>query len=273
MDDLSEKEQIELMREWWKENGTFVIAGIVLGVGGILGFNFWKSSQLETQLAASVQYEALTEDVADNRVEPAEAIAASIQADYAATIYADQARLAMAKLYMDQGRDDDAAQQLQALLDAGNSDELRKVARLRLAKINLYQGKPEAVLTLLEGFAESGFAARYSEAIGDAHVALGNYAEAEAAYSTAMNAPDADQLLDRSLLQMKIVDLPDSGSGDPVMPEVEAPEIEASDVESSAADMPEVESSDVDLPEAERSDAEPPAAATDEDAASEEPGA
>ncbi len=236
MDDLSEKEQIDLIREWWKENGTFVIAGIVLGVGGIVGFNLWKSSQLETRISASTQYEALTEEVAGNRVEPAEAIADAIQAEHAETIYADQARLAMARLYMDQGRDQDAAQQLQGLIDSGNSEEIRMVARLRLAKVNLYQGKPEAVLALLEGFENSGFAARYSEAIGDAHVALGNYAEAEAAYLTAINAPDAGQVLDQALLQMKIVDLPETSSDVPVMPEADAADADA------AADADEGES-------------------------------
>ena len=236
MDDLSEKEQIDLIREWWKENGTFVIAGIMLGVGGIVGFNTWKSGQLETRESASSQYEELTVEVSDNRIEPAEEIADTILSEYGDTIYADQTRLALARLYMDAGRDQDAAEQLQALIDAGNSEEIRKVARLRLAKINLYQGEPEAVLALLEGYEDSGFAARYSEAIGDAHVALGNYAEAEAAYLAAINAPDAQQLLDQALLQMKIVDLPETSADAPAMPEAAAPEAAADDAADDVTD-------------------------------------
>lgn len=219
MDDLSEKEQIELIREWWKENGTYVIAGIVLGVGGIVGFNLWKGGQLETRISASTQYEALTTEVAENRVEPAEAIADALLADFGDTIYADQARLAMARLYMDQGRDQDAADELQALIDAGNSDEVKMVARLRLAKVHLYQGKPESVLELLEGYEGSGFAPRYNEAIGDAHAALGNYAEAEAAYLEAMSDPSAQQLIDPALVQMKLVDLPEISADVPVTPQ------------------------------------------------------
>ena len=32
---LSEKEQVEKLRQWWKENGPFVIGGLVLGVGDV----------------------------------------------------------------------------------------------------------------------------------------------------------------------------------------------------------------------------------------------
>ena len=48
---LSEKEQIEEMKAWWKENGSYVIAGLILGVGGIWGFNAWRSSQLDTPVS------------------------------------------------------------------------------------------------------------------------------------------------------------------------------------------------------------------------------
>ena len=104
MDDLSEKEQIEVMRSWWKENGTYVVLGIVIGVGGIFGLNQWRANQLETQIAASDLFEDLAEEIAENRLEPAEALASDMYGDYGTTIYADQARLAMARLYMDQGR-------------------------------------------------------------------------------------------------------------------------------------------------------------------------
>jgi predicted negative regulator of RcsB-dependent stress response len=206
---LSEKEQIEQIRDWWKENGTYVIAGIVLGVGGIVGFNVWKGSQTNTRVEASNRYEELAEEVAENRLDAAETIAADISSQYAGTIYADQAHLAMARLYMDQGRDQDAAEELQTLIDAGNSDEMKMIARLRLAKVLLYQGKPEDVLTLLSGYDDSGFASRYAEALGDAQYALGNYAEAEAAYARALDDPRAAQLMDTALIQMKINDIPD----------------------------------------------------------------
>jgi predicted negative regulator of RcsB-dependent stress response len=207
---LSEKEQIEEIRAWWKENGNYVIAGLVLGIGGIFGFNQWKSANLQTQLEASALYESLVNEVADDRPDPAELIAADIYANYPETVYADEARLAMARLFMDQGRDEDAAAELRALVSSGGFNELQMVGRLRLAKILLYQGKAEEVLTLLEGHTDSAFAPRFDEIIGDAHFALGNFEMAQVAYLQALSEPAASQVLDTNLVQMKINDLPEN---------------------------------------------------------------
>jgi len=222
---LSEKEQIEEIRAWWKENGTYVIAGLVIGIGGILGFNQWKSSQLNTQLEASALFESLLDEVAANKLEPAQAIAADIYESYAETVYADEARLAMARILMDQGRDQDAAAVLQVLVTDGSHAEIQMAGRLRLAKILLFQNKPEEVLTLLDGSDGSAFDPRYNEVIGDANLELGRYQEAEAAYQAAMADPRASQMLDTALVQMKINDLPDISS-------------QTADTEQPAASMP-----------------------------------
>ena len=217
---LSEREQIDAMRSWWSENGTWVVLGIVIGVGGIFGLNQYRSSQLETQVAASTLFEALAEEISNDAVEPAEALVADMVSDYPQTIYADQARLAMARLYMDQGRDEDAAASLRALLDSEGDAQMKQVARLRLAKVMLYQDRAADVLALLEGQTESGFSAKYFEAIGDAHTQLGNYAEAEEAYLAAVGDPLAAQVVDTALLQMKISDLPDGlNAGEVITPE------------------------------------------------------
>lgn len=222
---LSEKEQLDEMRAWWKENGTYVIAGLVIGIGGILGFNQWKSSQLNTQLGASALYESLLDQVADNRLEPSQTIASDIYSQYPETVYADQARLAMARILMNQGRDEDAAAVLQSLVTDGTHEEIQSVGRLRLAKILLFQNKPEDVLTLLDGSDGSAFASRNNEVIGDAYFELGQYQQAEAAYQAAMADPRVSQMLDTALVQMKINDLPDilSQATDTAEPAVSTP--------------------------------------------------
>ena len=241
MEDLSEKEQIERMRGWWEENGNYVIAGVVLGVGSILGWNYWQSSRLEERMAASTTFEALAEEVAENRVDDAEAIAATLYAEHAETIYADQARLAMARLYMDQGRDQDAADALRSLIDDGNDEQMKMVARLRLAKVLMYQGRPEEVPELLSGFEASGYAPRFQEALGDAYHAMGDYEAAEQAYLAALSGERANQLVDVTLVQMKINDLPLAEAGDrtgepaAAVPDAGADEAPA-DVESAARD-------------------------------------
>jgi len=207
VDDLqSEKEQIEEMRAWWAEYGRYVIAGVVLAVGLLFGYNQYQNSRLEAQSAASDLFEALTVEVSDGNLQEAEAIADELATDYANTTYAPQSRLAMARLYMDKSRDEDAAAVLRELIDMRGNRELRHIGRLRLARVLLYQDKPEEVIDLLAGQDEPALNGLYAEARGDAYAMLGRVEEASAAYQVAL--ADLTQTVNRSIVQMKLVDLP-----------------------------------------------------------------
>ena len=75
MDDLlSEKEQLEQFRSWWKEYGAYVIGGIVIGGGILFGINYYQSTKLQAQYAASNAYEELVQHVVDGNIEEAEAV-------------------------------------------------------------------------------------------------------------------------------------------------------------------------------------------------------
>lgn len=209
MDDLlSEKEQIEQIRAWWSDYGNYVIGGIVAGALILFGINYYQNSRLETQLAASGLFEQLAEHVTEGDLDEAETVAAELSAAYANTTYAAQSKLALARLYMDKNRDQDAADALVELLAVKGNVALKHVGRLRLAKIYLYQDKPDEVIALLDGVEGDSFAPRYSEVRGDAHTMLGQVAEAEAAYQAALGSANAAQSIDRALVQWKILDLP-----------------------------------------------------------------
>jgi predicted negative regulator of RcsB-dependent stress response len=207
----SEKEQIEALRNWWRENGRFIISGVALGIALLLGFNYWNKEKVEDALEASAAYEALLNEVAKGDAEAAREKAAALEQNYGSTVYAVQARLAMAKLYMDKGRDEDAATELKALVEAGDATEAEEavmIGRLRLAKILLYQDKPQEAIDLLQGYGDTAFAGRYSEALGDAYVALGKAEDAREAYTVALADDPNAPTVNRTLVQMKINDLP-----------------------------------------------------------------
>jgi predicted negative regulator of RcsB-dependent stress response len=208
VEELSEKEQLDAMRSWWQENGRYVIGGVMLGVAMLVGWNQWRGGIAETEIAASALYEDVMSATGVGNLDAASVAATELFADYAATIYAAQARLAMARLYMDKGRDQDAADVLRVLVESGGDNEIQLIGRLRLAKVLLYQDKAEEVVDLLQGQGEHAFAARYSEVLGDAYTALGSYAEAEVAYTAALVDDPAVRTVDNALIQLKLNDLP-----------------------------------------------------------------
>ena len=208
MNDLSEKEQLEAMRAWWADNGNYVIAGVIVGIVTIFGWNRWQSTIANTEVEASLLYEEVMSATGRSNLDTAQIAANQLYDEYGDTAYAAQARLAMARLYMDTGRDQDAADTLGELIDSNPEREIALVARLRLAKILLYQDQAQEVVDLVSGQTDTAFASRFSEVLGDAHVALGNYAEALAAYTAALNDDPAAPTVDPNLIQLKINDLP-----------------------------------------------------------------
>jgi predicted negative regulator of RcsB-dependent stress response len=231
---LSEKEQLDQFRSWWSEYGTYVIGGIVIGAGMLFGINHYQSSKLQAQLDASTAYEALIVQVADGELEDAEALADEIATTYSETTYVGQAGLAMARLYMDKNRDQDAADALLAVIDSSADSELQHVARLRLARIYLYQDKAQEVVDLLAGEEVDAFAAAYGEVLGDAFTALGLITQAQDAYQKVLLDPLSQGTVDQQLVQWKSLDLP--------LPEPAA-DVEAEEAEPAPAAVVEAEES------------------------------
>ena len=210
MDDLlSEKEQIEEMRAWWSENGRYVIAGVVLAAGLLVGISQYRSSKLEAQIVASALYESLAEHVADGDLDDAEAVADDLATNYANTTYVAQSKLAMARLYMDKNRDQDAADVLNEMLVLSRDDELKNIGRVRLARILLYQDRAQAVVDLLSNQNIPAFASIYDEILGDAYTLLGRVEDAGDAYRSALAGTSQTATVSRGLIQMKLVDLPE----------------------------------------------------------------
>ena len=216
MDDLlSEKEQIEQIRNWWTVYGGYVILGVAAGALLLFGINYYQNSKLESQLEASSLYQQLTDYVVDGDLDDAEVVAGRLHAEFADTPYSAQAKLAIARLYMDKNRDQDAADALQELLAGSSGAELKHVARLRLAKILLYQDKAQEVVDLLVGQENTAFAAAYGEVLGDAYSALGRIADAQAAYQQVLMDPQAQGTVDQRLVQWKALDLPEITADEP----------------------------------------------------------
>jgi len=217
---LSEKEQIDQIRSWWSEYGAYVIGGIVIGAGLLIGISQYQAKQLAAQHAASSAYEALLIQIVDGDLDAAEATSNEIATAYTDTTYVGQAGLAMARLYMDKNRDQDAADALESVVNGNADDELKHVARLRLARIYLYQDRPQEAVDLLASEDNSAFAAAYGETLGDAYTALGRIAEAQDAYQKVLLDPLSQGTVDPQLVQWKSLDLPEIEA--PLEPEPEA---------------------------------------------------
>jgi predicted negative regulator of RcsB-dependent stress response len=187
----SEEEQLEVVKRWWKENGTSLIAGVVLAAAGVFGWNAWQNYQEGQAEAASVRYQQLVNLTAGNaltedQLASARELVSEITDEHGKTLYAELATLLDARLSVQQGNLDDAKSALERVANDSSRRYVRSLAWLRLARIEIANGNPDAALNLLDQPIISALAAQQANVRGDAYASLGQTEQARDAWQTAL---------------------------------------------------------------------------------------
>ncbi len=199
----TEEQQVEAIKGYWEKNGNTIIAGIVLGFAGFIGFNFYQDNKLDQELALSDSYQAL---LAESEKD-AEAFTADGQAFVQANAKSSYASLMALSLAKQAATHKDWAQvqqQLTLAIEKAPTDGIKAIESLRLARVQVQlEQYSEALATLAKPLPES-FTAAVEEIKGDTYVLQGKKELARNAYQVAIAA---DGLTTSPALQMKLDDL------------------------------------------------------------------
>jgi predicted negative regulator of RcsB-dependent stress response len=205
-DYLSEKEQWEWLKAQVRENAPAALLAIAVIAAAVFGWRWWQSHQDARQLAAGDKYMQMVQSLEHSDRTQALVLLGELERDYPGSPYADQARLLAARVYVDEAQLDHAANELATVAEHSKDHDLARIARLRLARVQIAQGKPDDALATLGAMGEAGaFAARYHEVRGDAYYAKGDKATALSEYRSAQTA--GAEGTETALLQLKIADL------------------------------------------------------------------
>ncbi len=201
--DLEEQEQLDALRQFWKQYGTLIITLAVLALAafaGVKGWNYYQRGQSEQ---ASARFGKLEEALRKNDVAQVGSLGAEIIDKYGSTAYGPMAALLLAGRNYDSGDAAAAATRLQWAIDKAGDEEIVALARLRLAGIRLDEKKYDEALALLDAKHAPAFAPLYADLRGDVLAAQGKAAEARAAYKLALEkiAPNSNY---RSVVQIKL---------------------------------------------------------------------
>lgn len=207
MDDyLTDKEQAERLRAWWRENGWFLIGGVAIGLLALYGYRQYFAYQDRQSENAAALYDAVRAAADDSNTAAAETAFTQLRSEFPEHVYTFQAAMLVASEEVVTAPDS-AAEKLRFTMENSDDPELAMVARLRLARVLAYREQYAEALATLNVPAPGQFAGRIAEIKGDIHVAQGEMDAARTAYLEAMVSPGAE-LLDRGFLQMKLADLP-----------------------------------------------------------------
>jgi predicted negative regulator of RcsB-dependent stress response len=205
--DLDEQEKLGDLKAWWNRNGN-IVTGIVvvlaLAVAGSQGWKWWNKKQATE---ASTLYFAISEGITKNETAKVKDATAQLLEKFGSTGYAPRGALLAAKAAFDANDLDTARKHLEWVVANSKEDELKYVARLRLASVLMDKKEFDAALAALDGKHHESFAGLFLDARGDVFKLQGKFADAKTAYEEALKKLDAKGA-QRQLTQLKLDSLP-----------------------------------------------------------------
>lgn len=203
---MADDEDLAKLKAWWKENGRSIVAGVVLGLGGIAGWNVWQSHQERHAEEASEMYAEVAGAAAEGRHGEVRTQAALLLTEFPRSGYATLAAFVASASAMAQGEPAEARSRLAWIEEHAPRDGYRDLARIRLARILLDEDDPQAALAALDRVASDAFDAVAGELRGDILLARGAPEEARSAYRDVLAGERALPAA-RTRVQMKLDDL------------------------------------------------------------------
>ena len=202
--DLEEQEQLATLKGWWHDNGNLVLGAIVVVVLAVAARVFWPLYQRDQAQQASALYETLAKGARSGDAKAVRDAGGALTENFPRTLYASMGALATARFHSDRGDAKSAKMQLQWVIERSGSDDLRDIARLRLAALQLDEKAYDEALKLLEAKHADPYAAQYAAARGDVLQAKGQIAEAKAAYRLALDKAEAKNEAFRASVQLRL---------------------------------------------------------------------
>lgn len=182
MTDLkTDEEKAEELKQWWRDNGTSVLAGVALAVAGTIGWQQWQAHKISEAEAASSLFAKMKTD---------QTAAEKLSSDYSSTPYAAFASLETAK------NAENGKAAIEALRTATESDQtnVARIAKLRLVRTLIANEQLDEADSLLKEKLPSAYTSLVEELKGDLYFAKKELDKAREAYDRAILSAGRDSV-------------------------------------------------------------------------------
>lgn len=213
----TEEQQVDAIKQWWKDNGNTLVIGAVVGLAGLWGWRFYNDSVIEGQEQASQAYTTMLAKFEAQGDDADTATVESFIAENDSSNYAVLASLLLAKEAVAKGDFALAKTQLIKVQSQNSYEPLKPIINLRLARVEVELGQLDEALATLENVTEEGFYAKAEQVKGSIYLQQNDLDAARSAFQTAIEASEGRV---DPILQLQFDDLAinvDNEAIDPVL--------------------------------------------------------
>lgn len=184
---MTEEEQLESIKKWWKRYGNIVFVIISVILFSIAGYRYFTWHQGKLTQQASIAYEQMMIALSNNNTKAVKSFANELIKDHSKSVYADAAHMTLAKVYVSKNKLEQAQSELRIVADNSKLRTLKQIAKIRLARILVANKSYANALSELSKVEDATYLPVINELKGDIYGATGKYEEAMNSYKQAMD--------------------------------------------------------------------------------------
>lgn len=206
----TEEEQIDVIKTWWKKNGTWLLSSILVIVVAFSGWRYWTNTKAAEAVNASAMFEILQGNLQQGTFGEVSREALKLMQEQPNSPYAAAAALMYAKFSFDNGDIEAAKTNLLWVVQHSQDATLQSTANLRLARIQADQKGFNEAQSILDSMnkvdLQGAQKALFDFVAGQIALAQTKTADAHQFFDSVVKNSDADKSL-QGLAQIQLDDL------------------------------------------------------------------
>ena len=184
---MTEDEQLEVMKKWWRRYGNLVTIILSLALLCVAGYRYMNWHQQKLTQQASIAYEQMMIAFSNQNTKSVKSYANELIKAHRHTVYSDVAHMTLAKIYVSKSQLDKARAELRLVAGESKMNALRQIAQIRIARILAAEKSYSNALSELNTVYDETYLPVINELKGDIYGATGQYQEAITAYRLAID--------------------------------------------------------------------------------------
>jgi predicted negative regulator of RcsB-dependent stress response len=201
----TEEQQVEAIKGFFKDNGIAIGVGIVLGLGGLGGWQWYGNKVVSDKEAASIAFQASVDKLS---AEDGLAAVNAFTNETSNSGYSVLASLMAAQKSVEAKEFETAKTQLNNAIDKAPSNAIADLAKIRLARVEQVLGNSTAALSTLDSVVSESYEGQVK---GDIYVATQDFTKAKAAYDAVLSEQPNNRLVEMKRSNLNFAAIQNSG--------------------------------------------------------------